>query len=107
DVVLGARTEDRLAELAAEIEASGRRVAYRATDIRKEDDCRALARTAIEAFGGVDVLVNNAFWHGPLGEMSEMPGDMWRKAFETNVLGSLTMTRAVVPSMTERGGGSV
>src|SRR3989442_5528159 len=63
DVVLGARTEARLAELAAEIEASGRRVAYRPTDIRKEEGCLALAETAIEAFGAVDVLVTNAFWH--------------------------------------------
>ena len=107
DVVLGARTEDRLAELAKEIEAAGRRVAHHPTDIRKEEDCAALAETAVTAFGGVDVLVNNAFWHGQLGEMAEMPPDMWRKAFETNVLGSLAMTRAVAPSMEARGGGSV
>jgi NAD(P)-dependent dehydrogenase (short-subunit alcohol dehydrogenase family) len=107
NVVLGTRSEERLAEVAAEVEAVGAKTAFRPTDVRKEEDCRALAETAVEAFGGVDVLVNNAFWHGPIGEMAEMPPDMWRKAFETNVLGSLAMTRAVVPSMTERGGGSV
>jgi NAD(P)-dependent dehydrogenase (short-subunit alcohol dehydrogenase family) len=107
NVVLGARTEERLTELAAEIEASGRRVAYRATDIRREDDCHALAATAVEAFGGIDILVNNAFWHGPMGPMEEATPEAWRKAFETNVLGSLAMTRAVVSSMTERDGGSV
>ena len=107
NVVLGARTEERLQELAKEIESRGGKVAYRPTDIRKEDDCTALARTAVESFGGVDVLVNNAFWHGRMGEMADMPLDMWRKAFETNLIGSLQMTRAVTPSMTERGGGSV
>jgi len=107
NVVLGARTEERLTELAAQIEAGGGKVAFRPTDIRKEEDCLALAAAATEAFGGVDVLVNNAFWHGRMGEMAEMPLDMWRKAFETNLIGSLQMTRAVTPSMTERGGGSI
>jgi len=107
DVVLGARTEERLKELAVRIEQQGGRVAYLATNIRHEDQCRALAEAAIEAFGGVDVLVNNAFWHGPMGDMKEAPPAAYRKAFETNVLGSLAMSNAVIPSMKERGGGSI
>ena len=107
DVVLGARTEERLQELAKEIEARGRRVAYRATNIRYDDQCLALAETAVETFGGIDVLVNNAFWHGPMGSIHSMDPDAYRKAYETNVIGSIAMTNACVPSMSDRGGGSV
>ena len=59
-VVLGARSEEKLKALAEEIRAQGGEAAYCATDVTKADDCRRLIETAVEAFGGIDVLICNA-----------------------------------------------
>src|SRR5512142_2066652 len=60
DVALGARRADRLAETARRVEAHGRRAISVATDVTKVEDCQALVAAAMEEFGRVDVLVNNA-----------------------------------------------
>lgn len=59
-VVLGARSEEKLKALAEEIRAQGGEAAYCATDVTKAEDCRRLIETAVEAFGGIDVLICNA-----------------------------------------------
>ena len=59
-VVLGARSEEKLQQLAAEIESAGGRAAYCAADVTKAEDCKRLIDTAVEAFGGIDVLICNA-----------------------------------------------
>ncbi len=59
-VVLGARSEDKLKQLAEQITAQGGQAAYCATDVTKEQDCKQLIQTAVSAFGGVDVLICNA-----------------------------------------------
>ena len=59
-VVLGARSEEKLSELAAEIRAKGGEAAYCATDVTKAEDCKRLIDTAVEAFGSIDVLICNA-----------------------------------------------
>src|SRR5262245_32141854 len=60
DVVLAARREDRLADTRALVEAAGRRAVAVRTDVTDPDDCAALVAAAMDAFGRVDVLVNNA-----------------------------------------------
>lgn len=59
-VVLGARSEDKLQQLSADIVAAGGQAAYCATDVTKQADCQRLIQTAVEAFGGIDVLICNA-----------------------------------------------
>src|SRR5512135_3140097 len=59
-VVLNGRREDKLAEIASSIDPSGKNVAYVAGDIGDPAICARLVRTAIDKFGGVDVLFNNA-----------------------------------------------
>src|SRR4249919_1896236 len=61
DVALGARTESYLEEVQSEIEAMGRRAVHVRTDITDQDQCDALAAACVDAFGGIDVLVHNAF----------------------------------------------
>lgn len=106
-VVLGARTEKRLAEVAAEIEERGGHAAYRATDITEPDQCAALVQTALDEFGLCDVLVNNAFRPDPMVPFDEVDPEQWRGVFEVNVFGTLNMTRAVIPPMKSQGRGSV
>lgn len=59
-VVLGARSEEKLAELTTEIRNRGGEATYCATDVTKSEDCKRLIDTAVEAFGGIDVLICNA-----------------------------------------------
>jgi NAD(P)-dependent dehydrogenase (short-subunit alcohol dehydrogenase family) len=107
DVALGARTEERLREVAAEVEALGRRAVWRPTNIARDEDCRALAATCLEAFGRIDVLVQNAFRQPPLRPIEEVPPEEWDRAFRINIGGTLAMARAVLPAMRERRAGSI
>ena len=59
-VTLGARSEDKLKVLAEQITAQGGQAVYCATDVTKAEDCKRLIDTAVEAFGGIDVLICNA-----------------------------------------------
>ena len=60
DVVLGARRVDRMAAVAADVQACGRRSMAHATDVSNPAQCGALVQAALDGFGRVDILVNNA-----------------------------------------------
>jgi len=105
DVVLAARGADKLASVAADVRALGRRAVEVPTDIASEEDCRRLVDTAIKDLGRVDVLVNNAFKGGVEPLFSDIDLAEWRKVFDVNVFGALQLTQAVVQHMRQRGGG--
>jgi NAD(P)-dependent dehydrogenase (short-subunit alcohol dehydrogenase family) len=103
DVALGARTEKALETVAEEIEALGRRAVYAPTNIADAEACATLAQTAADAFGKIDVLVQNAFMHGPFGGAVASDPDDWRKVYKVNVMGTLQMVQACVPLMSGHG----
>lgn len=107
NAVLGARTEENLAKSAAAIDPDGARTAYRATDITDEGQCDALAGLARERFGGIDAVVHVAAWDSYFGGLADADFATWLSVLDVNLLGSLRMTRACLPGMRERGGGSV
>ncbi|MEU0216270.1 SDR family oxidoreductase [Streptomyces sp. NPDC006265] len=104
--VLGARTEASLAKTAAELDPGGASTAYRATDICDEAQCEALAAVARERFGGIDAVVHVAALDGYFGGLEDADFESWRSVLDVNLLGTLRMTRACLPSLKE-GGGSV
>ena len=106
-VALAARSEDKLRELSAEIEKAGGRALAVATDIGDARSCHALVEKTIAKFGRVDVLVNNAYHPGTYERIETVDLDTWRAPFEVNVLGSLRLAQAVIPSMKERKNGSI
>ncbi len=122
-VVLGARRSATLQAVADEIAAMGGESAWQTCDITEPDQCAALAQLAVDTFGGLDVLVNNAFDPGVLKgspyewEPSGDPVtweplltadlDVFRRAMDVNFFGTLNMTRAAVPHMQTRGEGRV
>jgi len=106
-VVLAARTESVLEQTATELDASGERVAYARTDITSAQDCEALTALAIERFGRIDAMVQVAAYEIVFGGLHDTKFEDWRRAFETNVLGSLTLMRAIAPEMKRAGGGSI
>lgn len=75
-------------------------------DVRLEAQAIVVARQAIERFGRIDVLVNNA-GYGLLGAVEEADSNEIRALYDTNVFGLLNVTRAVLPFMRERGSGHV
>lgn len=106
NVVLAARTESRLTEVAAEVEALGREALSVPTDINSGEACTVLMESTVERFGRVDALVNNAFAMPPMTDMLEVPLDDLRAAIETNVLAALRLTRLFTPEL-EKAHGSV
>jgi NAD(P)-dependent dehydrogenase (short-subunit alcohol dehydrogenase family) len=93
DLVLGARRTDRLAAVAAEVEAIGRRVVSVPTDVRRPEDCAALAQAALDQFGRLDVLVNNAGVGTAVPALREQPEE-FRDVVEVNLLGAFWMAQA-------------
>src|SRR5437870_7962291 len=71
DIALGARTDERLREVSSEIEALGRKAVCVPTNIAKEEQCVALADACTQAFGRIDVLVQNAFKQPPMRTIEE------------------------------------
>jgi NAD(P)-dependent dehydrogenase (short-subunit alcohol dehydrogenase family) len=107
DLVLAARSQSNLDQVAAEVTELGARVITVPTNIADADACARLMAAGAEEFGGIDVLVNNAFRMSAFQSFEEVDLDNWRKVMDVNLFGSLQMTRAALPFMRERGGGSV
>ncbi len=107
DLVLAARRQANLERVLAEVHALGARAIAVPTNIVDEDACAGLMAAAAEEFGGIDVLVNNAFRPDVFQPFEEVDLTLWRKIMDVNVFGSLQMTRKALPYLRERGGGSV
>ena len=102
DVVLAARRLDRLERLADELPGA---LAVRA-DLAEEADREQLVSTAIDRFGGIDVLVNNA-GIGATVAIEDESLDRFRLAMEVNVTAIWHLCKLSAPSMIERGAGSI
>jgi NAD(P)-dependent dehydrogenase (short-subunit alcohol dehydrogenase family) len=107
NVVMAARRENELAANVAELDPEGRRSAFRATDITNPESCEALVDLTVERFGSVDALIQVAAYEHAWGGLFDLKLEDWRSAFDTNVLGALTVLRPVAKAMKEGGGGSV
>ena len=105
-VMLGARRTDRLDALAEEIRAKGGEAMTRRLDVTDRADAAAFADAARQAFGRIDVIVNNAGVM-PLSSMASMKVDEWERMVDVNVKGVLYGIAAVLPEMTARGSGHV
>ncbi|WP_415950077.1 SDR family oxidoreductase [Streptomyces sp. KLOTTS4A1] len=107
NAVLGARTEANLAKAAAEIDPDGEHTAYQATDITDERQCESLAALAVRRFGRLDGVIHVAAWDSYFGGLQDADFETWKGVIDTNLLGTLRMTRACLPALKERGGAVV
>lgn len=105
-VVVAARGEADLREVADGIESSGGRAMAVVADITDDAQVTALAERAAEAFGAVDVLVNNAGIH-IAGRFEDIPLEDWQRATDVNVHGTVRVTKAFLPDMLQRESGRV
>jgi NAD(P)-dependent dehydrogenase (short-subunit alcohol dehydrogenase family) len=107
DLVLAARRQSNLDEVAAEVREIGARAIAVSTNITDAEACARLMAAGAEEFGGIDVLVNNAFRMDVFQTFEEVDLAVWRKIMDVNLFGSLQMTRAALPFLRQRGGGAV
>jgi len=102
-LVLAARSENALRQLTDEIKAQGGEAVYVVADVSKQEDVRAIAAKAQEAFGGFDTWINNA-GIGMYGRLEEVAVEDMRKLFETNVWGLVYGSLEAVRHLRQRGG---
>ena len=107
NVVIAARSADVLEATAAELDPTGGHVSAHVTDITDAESCDALVAHALDRFGSVDALAQVAAYENVWGGLHDLRFEAWRKAFETNVLGALTVLRPVARAMQAGDGGSV
>ena len=101
-VVLAARAVEKLEALQREISASGGRVLAVETDVSDRDSVEAMVERTVEAFGSLDILINNAGL-GLSGRVAELRAEDLRHVFEVNTVGPLNCIQAALPHM-GRGG---
>ena len=96
-------------ETVAAISAAGGRVASAVTDIASMDSCTAMAEQAVQAFGRIDVLVNNAALYAGLkgARFENLEEAQWDAVMNINVKGLWQCCKAVVQPMRDAGGGSI
>ncbi len=104
DVLVSSRTRSELETVAAEIEAVGRRAHIVVADLAQPDATAELAGNAVEAFGRLDIVVNNVGGSMPNTLLTTSVKEM-RDAFSFNVLTAHALTVAAVPLMLEHSGG--
>jgi NAD(P)-dependent dehydrogenase (short-subunit alcohol dehydrogenase family) len=111
-VVVAARSEERgklpgtIGSVADDIVAAGGRAVPVACDVTSETSVNIAVETAVAEFGGIDILVANAgvLWLGPI---ESTPLKRWQLCLDVNVTGVFLVTRAVIPHVRARGGGSL
>lgn len=109
-VVVAARTAAKLDDAEQRIRAAGARSAVlkQVADITDAAQCRALVQAAVAKFGRIDALVNSAFEHGAMDYVSTADLDAWmRGPLNTNLLGTLRLTQAVLPQMKQQKAGAI
>lgn len=105
-LLLGARREDRLAALAEELRFNGAEVEVKALDVTDRQSVEAFAAFALEKWGRIDVIVNNAGIM-PLSPMASLKVDEWDQMVDVNIKGVLYGIAAVLPSMLAREAGHI
>ena len=105
-LVISARRTERLEALARELDPSGQRVLAIAADVTDAAGRQRLVDGALQKFGRIDALVNNA-GYGTRGPVELVPVDAIRRNFETNVFSLIALTQLVLPAMRERSSGCI
>ena len=108
-VVAAARSADKLDDAERRVKAINPncKLLKVVTDITNRASCEAMAAAAIQTFGRIDALVNSAFVHGEMDYASTAELDGWISVINTNLIGTLKMTQAVIPQMKAQKSGAI
>ncbi len=105
-VVLGARRTDRIKSLAAELTGKGSKALALATDVTYPDQVKRLVDAAVEKFGRIDVMLNNAGLM-PLAPLERLNIDDWDRTIDVNIKGVLYGIAAALPYMKQQKSGHI
>jgi meso-butanediol dehydrogenase/(S,S)-butanediol dehydrogenase/diacetyl reductase len=105
-LVLGDLDEEGLSAVAKQIDPSGEAVACRATDVSDRAQVEALTESAVERFGRLDIVVNNA-GVGSYGKTPDLDPDAWHRTIEVDLHSVFYGCRAAIPRLREAGGGAI
>jgi len=106
DLLLIGRNEKRGCEALAELRSLGAAASFMAADVAQPESARAVVESALDAYGRIDVLVNNA---GILinGTALDCTDEDWDRVMQVNVSAAFRLSRAVLPQMLQQGSGSI
>ena len=105
-VVLGARRKDRIDAVVKEMSAAGGKAIGFAVDVAKRAEVEALIKGAVDSFGRVDVIVNNAGIM-PIAPIPALKVDEWDRQIDVNIKGVLYGVAAVLPQMQKQKSGHI
>src|SRR5467141_1446699 len=106
-VVVSGRREQEGKKLEKELRELGAEVEFVKTDVRHDDDIRALVDKTVARFGRLDIAVNNAGTEGLRGPVTEQTAETYANTFDTNVLGVLLSMKHELRAMLPQGSGSI
>ena len=106
-VVVAGRRDEAGKALVTELHSLGAEAEFINTDVRKEDDVRALVDKTVGRFGRLDVAVNNAGTEGQPSPITDQTAESYAATFDTNVLGVLLSMKHEVRVMQKQGSGSI
>ena len=108
-VVVADLNEELGQQVAKLIETDGGRALFARTDVSSAESAAAMVEATVAAYGGLDLLVNNAAIYGDMqfDLLISVDWDYYRRFMSVNMDGALVMTRACYPEMQKRGGGSI
>lgn len=107
-IIIHGRNAERAAAIKSDIEKAGGKAAVTLGDLRYDDQAETVMKTALDAFGGIDILVNNLGHYEPFAPVwtDATPAD-FAVAYEANVIAAVRTIRASVPGMKEAGWGRI
>ncbi|MEO1065990.1 MAG: SDR family oxidoreductase [Pseudomonadota bacterium] len=106
-VVLAARSRSEIDKIASEINAANGEASAFPCDVSNRADVEALIGHAVETFGGLDVLINNAGLIDPVARLDESDPEAWSRIVDVNYKGVYYGLRYAIPTMLQRGGGTI
>ena len=106
-VVVAARSESEIRDVAAEIQSAGGQTAALQADLAREADCQKVVDGARAAFGRIDILVNNAAIYGPVTSIEKFPLRAWDEVMNVNLRAPLLLSQLVLPEMYSRKSGAI
>lgn len=106
-LLLLARRGERLEVIAKRLQATDARVEMAVCDVAVRGQVDAAFERALNIFGRIDILINNAGTMTPIGHLGEVDPDLWSAAIDTNVKGVFNAMRAALPAMLGQGAGTI
>ena len=110
-VVVSGRNESNGQRIVSRIRSAGNTAAFIRCDVGEDDEAKALINGAVEQFGGLDVLVNNAAMveeaHGKSRDVAELSPEMWDQQIRVNLRSVYYLSHLAIPLIKQRGGGTI